>query len=627
MTVRTEKKADGRIKVKIIKTFRKEDGKNTSAIVKDLGYLDDLEKEHENPLAWAKEEAKRLTEENKEARKKRIQSIDFDTTPLDQREGGHGGPVINIGSAAISRIYHDLEIDEFLDNRRRYRRFGFNVEKVVRFLIYNRVLDPDSKKGAWEKKHLYYDSDDDFSLDQVYETMDFLASYKEDLVKKIDTVIGQKYSRNTCHLFYDVTNYYFEIDNNDEEILDEEGNPQNKAYRQPGCSKEHRTTPIVQMGLFMDQNGIPVDYDLFRGNTHDSQTLVPMISKASTRFEKTGLIVVADKGMMSGDNIKAIRERRQGYVISSSVRKSDAKFQEWVLDDEGYSEFYNANSGILEYRIKSRFSPRFITVHDPENKKRTKKVRINERQIVIWSRKYAERARKQRDEVLEKTIKLIGRRSGEATTVKFGARKYIVKSPIKGGMPADVDDYVISLDENLVNEEEALDGYYAICTNVTGVDGDRKAAEFFKNHPDRTAYYDNSGFFVMNREEVPPQEIVDIYHGLWRIEETFKVTKSTLQTRPVFHWTEKRIEGHFLICFISLTILRLLQYRLNWKYSSKVITEVLKDAVGIGTGLGEYVFRYYDPVLGEIGKLLGIDFTKVRRTKNDIRMLFAGTKK
>ena len=628
---------DGRIKLKIIHSYRKaSDGKTSSTVIKDLGFMDEIEKTHPNAMAWAEEEARRATEEYnmqkfdysiKVSRMEHLPNIDDMPNNEKLRK--------NLGYAAFSVIYHELGIDKFWDNRRRYRRFDFNVNSIFKNIVYSRLLYPSSKKSAWENRGVFFE-DTDYSLDDVYSALDYFQDYSEELVKKLDSRVQERYGRDTFLLNYDVTNYYFEIDDNDKDTLDENGRIIEKGLRKKGCSKEHRTTPIIQMGLFMDRNGLPVSYDLFPGNTHDSQTLIPMVEKASSHFNHTNLIVVADKGMMSGDNIRMIHAKKQGYIISSSVRKADATFKQYVLDDSDYSEIYDAKTGVLEFKMKSRITPRKIkvTTIDPETHEKTESKEthiVNERQIIIWSRKYAEREKKQRNKVLEKTKFLIDSSSNEATTVKFGARKYIVKKPMLKGKPAQVDSYTISLDEDLVSEEESYDGYYAICTNVVGCTGDpdidSKADRFFESHPKKELYFDSrDGFFVL-RSDASDQWILDAYHGLWRIEETFKVTKSGIEARPVFAWTAKRIRAHFLTCFTALLMIRLLQYRLEWKYSDGKILESLRNASCSLAGKNIYVCDYRDNVLDDIGKLLGLDFSMRYLTQMNIKKMLASTKK
>ena len=637
MFIKESSTKKGRKKLKVLRSYRKpSDGKPTTAVVKDLGFIEDIEREHGDPMAWAELERIRLEQEArsedgectiKVSRHERLEKISDLPAGARNRK--------NLGYAAFSSIYHELEIDEFWDNRRRHRRFGFNANSVFKTLVYSRLLYPSSKRTAWENRGMFFE-DADYSLADMYRALDYFQGYDRDLLARMDRMVGKRYGRDTFLLSYDVTNYYFEIDENDSDLLDEDGNVIEKGLRKKGYSKEHRTSPIIQMGLFMDRNGLPVSYDIFPGNTHDSQTLIPMIEKAERHFSRTNLIVVADKGMMSGDNIRMIHAKRQGYIISSSIRKGDARFREYAVEDSGFTDMYDAKTKDLEFRIKSRIVPRRISVSsiDPETGEKTggkESLVVNERQIIIWSRKYAERERQQRNKVLEKARRLIGSKSDEATAIKFGARKYIVKEPVLDGKPAEVGEYIVSLDEDKVAEEEAYDGYYCICTNVVGCTGDsdidRRANRFFEDHPEKEVYFDNRDGFLVLRSDASDRWIAEAYHGLWKIEETFKVTKSGIEARPVYAWTAKRIRAHFLICFTALLLIRLLQYRLGWKHSDEAILDTLRAASGSLAGQNIYVFDHNDEVLADIGKSLGLDFSHKYLTPIDIRKMLGSTKK
>lgn len=461
-------------------------------------------------------------------------------------------------------------------------------------------------------------------MDDMYRSLDFFISHREALLKKLDRRMVKEHGRNTLLMYYDVTNYYFAIDDNDDEDDDmEDGMP---GLRSRGCSKEHQPTPIVQMGLFMDEQGIPLSYELFPGNTHDSRTFDPMLKEASDMFDMGNVIAVADKGMMGGDNIRSILLKHQGYVMSSSVRKADAKFKEYVLDEDGYTELYNERTGELEFKYKSRFTPRRIKVHTQDGGTTT--VRINERQIVIWSRKYAAREAAARGKVLEKTMKLVGSYSRNANRIVFGARKYIQKVPFStsSGQLLDDVEYVVDLDEERIDEEARLDGYYTICTNVVGIPED-KGIPFKEFDRDQKARFNMEDNFLELNRHVSELDIMDMYKGLWRIEETFRVTKSDLEARPVFVSTADHIRSHFLICFVALFLMRFLQHRLAWKYSARRIQDELSKACGSPEDGNVYLFDHYSDALEEISQAVGIDLSRRRLTRGQIRQLLGATKK
>ena len=598
-----EKKSD-RTKLKIVEGYRV--GKKVKQrMIKDLGYLDELEQLYDDPIAHFTEVAKQMTEEKNRLKETIPVHIPVhqameryeDSKPEEQNRK-------NIGYAALSVLYHQLEIDYFLNNRRRYKKFEANLNSIFKLLVFNRALYPDSKKGAWEHRGHFFE-DTQYSLEDVYRSLDYFLQWRPALLNHLHQRMQKLYSRDTLLMYYDVTNYYFEIDEADE-------------LRRKGVSKEHRPNPIVQMGLLMDEQGLPVTYDLFRGNMNDCTTFPTMLEDTAIGLDLHHLIVVADKGMMSGDNIAKIRLQHNGYVISYSVRGADQQFKSYVLDDQGYTNSYDSE-GTLVSRRKSRITPRTIRVTPEEGKIR--KTTINERQIVIYSAKYARKARAERQKVVEKSKKQIWSLSNHASLSKYGSAKYLQKVPYdtQTGEYQPAIDYLVTLDEQQIAEDEQLDGYYVICTNVIGLaEGERPFKQRFR--------YTQDGFFQLNRS-VSDDDILAMYKGLWRIEETFKVTKSELKARPVFVSTEQHIRAHFFTCFVTLLLMRLLEYRLDWRHSAGAIQESLAQASGTKLEDNWYVFDYYDQVLADIGTELNLDFSRKYRSAQQLRSFIGATKK
>jgi len=596
-------KKTGRTILKIVESHR-ENGRPKKRMIQNLGYLDELEKIYPDPIAHFKEVAKEMTLEKKEKEEARRVQLD-PTACLTKYENLSPDGVArkNLGYAALSQLYHELGIDVFLNNHQRYKNFKANLNSIFKMLIFNRALYPDSKRGAWENRGIFFENTN-YSQKDVYRSLDYFLEWRPALLEQLHEQVKAKYARDTLLVYYDVTNYYFEIDESD-------------SLRAKGVSKEHRPNPIVQMGLFLDEKGLPVSYELYRGNTNDSTTLPSMLDETVVDLGLHHLILVADKGMMSGDNIARIRLGHNGYVMSYSVRGADKAFKDYVLEEEGYNSVYDSE-GKLVAKHKSRYSPREIWVTDSEGR-RTKSI-VNERQIVIYSEKYAKRTRMERALSIEKATGQIYALSKDAKSSSYGSAKYIKKVPFDKttGECFPETEYLVLLDEGRIDEDEKLDGYYVICTNVIG----RAKGE----KPFKTRYrYTPDGFFQLNRK-VTDDDIIEIYKGLWRIEETFKVTKSELKARPVFLSTENHIRAHFLICFVTLLLMRLLEYRLGWKYSSAAIQESLASACGTRIDEKLYVFDYYDAVLEAIGKDLGIDFSRQSLTAQEIRHLLAHTK-
>ncbi len=377
--VKIPNKKSGRVFLQISEAYRS-GGKVKQRKVKALGYLDELEQLYEDPVAHFKDVAKQMTEEKRRLKETLNISIpvhraleSYEALDADQQNRK------NLGYAACSVLYHQLEIDYFLNNRRRYKKFEANLNSIFKLLVFNRALYPDSKKGAWEQRGIFFE-DTDYSLEDVYRSLDYYLQWRPALLNHLHQRMQALYGRDTLLMYYDVTNYYFEINESDE-------------MRRKGVSKEHKPKPIVQMGLFMDEQGLPVTYDLFRGNMNDCTTFPLMLDDTVVNLGMHHLIVVADKGMMSGENIAKIRLQHNGYVFSYSVRSADKQFQQHVLNDQGYADTCDSE-GELVSRKKSRIAPRRIRVTDERGK--LVSTTINERQIVIYSAKYARKARQER---------------------------------------------------------------------------------------------------------------------------------------------------------------------------------------------------------------------------------------
>ena len=300
-------------------------------------------------------------------------------------------------------------------------------------------------------------------------------------------------------------------------------------------------------------------------------------------------IVVGDRGMISGDNIRQILLDQCGYVLSYSIRGSDAAFKDYVLDQSGYEDI-----GQDGFRIKSRIYPREIYVSTLEGKK--KKISIDEKHIVFYSPKYAQKAKADREAVLSKAQKLMSSPSAYARAASFGAAKYVkdlTYSPSSGEVIDDAEHLLVA-DEEVLAQEEKYDGYYAILTSEL-----KKSDE----------------------------KIVEIYRGLWKIEDSFRITKSDLETRPVYVSRQDHIEAHFLTCFVALVLVRLLEKKLDGKYPVPKILESLKRSSCSLLEQNLYLFGYHDQVLADIGELLSIDFGRKYRRVGDITKIIAGSKK
>ncbi len=536
--------------------------------IESIGYLEDLKKQYDDPIAHFRAVAKEMTE--KAALEKQPVHLRFD--PKETLVKGRGNRK-NIGYAALSKLYHKLGLHIFFYNHSRSFKSKFNTNNIMKLLIYSRILTPASKKKTYEEKERYFENTH-FSLDDVYRCLTQVGTFRDKLLLHLHRQMKSKFDRNTEVVFYDVTNYYFEIDKQDE-------------LKRKGVSKEHRPNPLIQMGLLMDTQGIPILYELFPGNTNDCETLMPVLDKVKKDYKIGRVIVVGDKGINTADNIAFNLAKGNGYVYSQTVRGGNKELKDYVLDASGYQQISD------DRRIKSRLYPRQIAVSNAKGGR--SKVRIDEKQIIVYSTKYDHKAKAERESALLKARDLIKNPSKYNRAISYGAAKYVknlVFDPKTGEVVTTKQRP--TFDEDKLREEEKFDGYYAIVTS-----------EWKKSD----------------------EEVLAIYRELWRIEEAFKVTKSDLKTRPVYLSRHDHIQAHFLICFVALVIARLLALSLGNKYSITNIVESLNKSSGSHLENNWYLFDYVDEITMAITKILGVDLSRKYYTLGDIKKIMGATKK
>ena len=353
------------------------------------------------------------------------------------------------------------------------------------------------------------------------------------------------------------------------------------------------------MGLAMDKEGIPIHYKLFPGNKLDKQTFRSIIGEVRKNYGTGRVIVVADMGIITGDNIFYLtgnkpEKPQNGYVFSFSVRGGSKAFQDYILDELGYTDSSgNKLKDDADFKIKSRVTYRDINVTMSNGK--TEKKTVYEKQVVFWSKKYFQKARAERAEVLAKAESLIADPKKFNKATSYGAAAYINNLEYDK-QTGEILETGKSLTLNIkkIEDEEKFDGYYSIVTSELNMTGN---------------------------------EIIDTYRGLWEIEETFKITKSDLESRPVYVRDEEHINAHFLTCFIALTILRLIQKKTNKEYSSEKIIECLNKIECMHEYENIYLFNYRDKISDALGAAFGIDFTKKRLQLAEIKKILGDVKK
>jgi transposase len=540
--------------------------------IQKIGYLEDLKKDYEDPIAH-------FTAIADEMEKERLSNKTI-TLTLDSEAQLERGAVNrkNYGHVVYSKIYHELKIDKFLNNARRHTNFKFNTEAIMRLLVYTRLLYPGSKRASHLKKDMFFDNFK-FTLDDVYDALTHYDKISIALKAHLHEQVTSQYNRKTNIVYYDVTNYYFEIDKQDE-------------LRKRGCEKNNRKDPIVQMGLLLDELGLPITYDIFPGNTHDSQTLMPTLTQIKKHFGIQRFIVVADKALNSGDNIAYNTVLGDGYIYSKSIRGASDDFKKWVLEESDYIELTD------KYKYKSQIvpdAPIKVTIKQIGKKKLKKTEKVEQKWIAYYSQKYADRAKRKRQEAIAKALKMIKNPSKYKSKFDYGAAGYIINLKVDKdtGEIVNIEDTLL-LDEERVKEEEKYDGYYAIVTSELDETDER---------------------------------IIDLYRELWHIEDSFKVTKSVLGARPIYLSLLEHINAHFMICFIALLIGRLVELRLNCKHTISTISETLRKVACSNIDTNNWLFDYSDNVTDDMNDVFGTDFGRKIMTLQEIKMNLGETNK
>ncbi len=321
MFLKKDKRPNGRIYLSIVESYRDpETKKPKQRKVKSLGFLDDLEKEYDNTISHFSLLAKQMTEE---AKNKEL-PLDFSFSP-DETIDSSAILRKNLGFSVLSYFYHKLGINNFFINRQRNLNIDYSLNNIFQMLVYFRVLDPCSKKSSSE------------NMDNFFLNFNF---YKDDLLLHIHEMVRMTYGRDTSNVYYDVTNYYFEIKEPDD-------------FRKKGVSKEHRPNPIIQMGLLMDNSGLPINYKLFEDNTNDCSTLMPVLNDLKNDYGLSRVIVIADKGMNTSENIAYNILHKNGYIYSQTVRGANADLKEYVLSDNCIK--FKNKSGLKRIYVAKRF--------------------------------------------------------------------------------------------------------------------------------------------------------------------------------------------------------------------------------------------------------------------------------
>ena len=506
----------------ISKGFINDKGVSTSVIVRKLGTLKDLLPEHgptrDDVMAWAKEEARLETLKYKQERENKSIQITFHADrqlDYDKQSFFHGGYLF------LQSVYYQLQINKICRKLKQKYKFKYDINAILSDLIYTRVLEPCSKRSSYKAASEFLEKPS-YELHDVYRALDVLGAecdlFQSEIYKN-SHFLGE---RNDKILYYDCSNYYFEIEQEDG----------SKKY---GKSKEHRPNPIIQMGLFMDGDGIPLAFSLFPGNANEQTSLKPLEKKLLEDFGCRKFIYCSDAGLGSESIRKYNHMGERAYIVTQSIKKLKKEEKEWALNPQGFKRVYD-NTPVDITKLPADDKGLYYKDEPYTTKK------LHQRLIVTYSPEYALYQKSIRDKQVERAQKMLD--SGNTKKSRKNPNdpaRFIGKMAVtKEGEAADIQHY---LDENKISEEARYDGLYAVCTDLLD-------------------------------DEVG--DILKVSEGRWQIEECFRIMKTDFSARPVYLQNENRIKAHFLICFLALTIYRFLEKKLKYKYTCEELLDTLK---------------------------------------------------
>lgn len=506
----------------ISKGYINDSGISTSVIVRKLGTLSDLLKEHgpmrEDVIAWASEEAKLETLKYKEDCKNKSVQITFHANrqlEFNKQKFYRGGYLF------LQSLYYDLQLHKTCRKIKNKYKFHYDINAILSDLIYSRVLEPNSKRSSFKVASEFLESPS-YELHDIYRALDVLGTecdFIQSEVYKNSHFLGK---RNDQILYYDCSNYYFEIEQED-------------GIKKYGKSKEHRPNPIVQMGLFMDGDGIPLAFSIFPGNKNEQTSLKPLEKKILSEFGCQKFIYCSDAGLGSEDIREYNHMGQRAFIVTQSIKKLKAEEKTWALSKKGFKRV--SDNKPVDITTIPEDDQNLYYKDEPYTTKK-----LHQRLIVTYSPKYALYQKTIRDKQVDRAKKMVD--SGSAKKGKKNpndpARFIGTVAATKDGEAADMHCY---LDEIKIESEAQYDGLYAVCTDL--IDDDVK-------------------------------DILKVSEGRWQIEECFRIMKTDFSARPVYLQDETRIKAHFLICYLALLFYRFLEKKLNYKYTCETILDTLK---------------------------------------------------
>ena len=534
--------------------------KTTTKNIKRLGKHSELLLITDNPLEYAKNEVKKMNEEYRSGRSEFIVTMDFNERIPSTDSPCSNSTSLNIGYLYLKDIYAKLNPSDFFKSVSSDRKITYDCNKICQFLTYARILDPASKYGTYDKLDTYYEKPQ-VECQHMIRFLDILDRNSDQYLKHLFDNSENIVKRDTSVMYYDCTNYFFETEKPDEEIVDEVTGEIILGLRQFGISKENKTSPIVEMGLIMDRRGIPISMCIHPGNTNEQLTAVPLEKEVIKMTGNKKFIYCADAGLGSYNIRKFNDMGGRAYIVTQSVKKLGQEIKDIVFNDSNYRLLSNDDAITLkEMRTFNKKDANNLSLYNdfaykviPANTAmdtglyeekvykngRTKKVKakgtLHQYIIVTFSRKMMEYQRTIRERQLERAKKLL--RLKDPEKIKKGPndiRRFLKNTS------SDTANYVLDMDK--IHEEEKYDGFYAVATNL-----------------------DDSA-----------KDILAVAQNRYKIEDCFRIMKTNFDARPVFLRKPERIRAHFLICYTALLIYRLMECKLDDNLTHVTTSNLIK---------------------------------------------------
>lgn len=523
-------KSKNSINYYIITDIKTSEGKRSTKIFKKLGNEQEILKVSNGipPLEWAK---KQLNNINKQIEEKNLKIIaEFSQSNLIQKNKQIS---FNCGYLFLQDIYYNLKLDKICKEISEKYRIKYDLNSILSNLIYTRIIEPSSKLSSFEASKKFIEQPN-FEIQNIYRALEVISKETEVIETEVYKNSLNVVNRNTKILYYDCTNYFFEIE-------------QAEGLKQYGISKENRPNPITQMGLFMDGNGFPLAFNINSGNTNEQTTLKPLEKQIIKDFELSKFVVCTDAGIASNENRKFNNIQNRTYIVTQSLKKIKGHLKEWALSAKDWNTINSSEKINLDNIDKTSdneeiyYKERWINENG-----------LEQRLIVSYSPKYAAYQKSVRNRQIERAQNIIKNPTKNSKNRQDDPKRFIKWSSITNDGEI-ANKKVLELNTEAIEKEEELDGFYAVCTTLE----------------------DNIS------------EIIKINKRRWEIEESFRILKTDFKARPVYLKRDDRIKAHFTTCFLSLLIYRILEHKLNEEYTSeKVITTLremnMREIEGIG---------------------------------------------